>query len=156
MITGAWGLSGHVKVQPDTDFPDRFAPGSTLYLDSRPVKVKLSRANKGAYVVKLDAASNRSQAESLRGQFLTIPQAELSALPEGTYYHFDLLDMAVHTDEGEHLGHIRDVISTGGNDVYVVGREGAADLLIPAIAQVVTEVDVDAQHMTVHLLEGLR
>ncbi|HAL46776.1 MAG TPA: 16S rRNA processing protein RimM, partial [Dehalococcoidia bacterium] len=48
------------------------------------------------------------------------------------------------------------VISTGGNDVYVVGREGAADLLIPAIAQVVTEVDVDAQHMTVHLLEGLR
>ncbi len=149
-------MSGHVKVQPDTDFPDRFAPGSTLYLDSRPVKVRLSRANKGAYVVKLDAAKNRTQAEELRGQFLTIPQADLATLPEGTYYHFDLIDMEVHSDEGERLGKIKDVLSTRGNDVYVVIREGSPDLLIPAIAKVVLEVDVDAQRMTVHLLEGLR
>ncbi|HJO81730.1 MAG: ribosome maturation factor RimM [SAR202 cluster bacterium] len=156
IITGAWGLNGHVKVQPDTDFPDRFEPDATLYLRSRPIKVRSSRPAKGSYVVKLDSASNRTEAEALRGQFLTLPQADLQELPEGHYYHFDLLDMAVYTDEGEHLGRIKEVLSTRGNDVYVVERDGSSDLLVPAISRVVREVDVEGQRMTVRLLEGLR
>ncbi len=66
-----------------------------------------------------------------------------------------MLGIAVVEDNGRKLGHIKDVIETGANDVYVVEMEEKKDLLIPAIKQCILKVDVEAGQMDVHLLEGL-
>ena len=155
-MTGAWGIRGHVKVQPQTDLPERFKPGSSLYLDGVAAKVAASRPNKGGYVILLDSVPDRNMAETLRGSWLTIPETDLEPLPNDTFYHFQLVDMEVYTDEDEHLGQIAEIIETPGNDVYIVRRTDERDLLIPAIKDVILDVDTESSRMTVHLLPGLR
>lgn len=155
-VTGPWGIRGHVKAQSQTDSPGRFEPGSELYLDGAPARVVSSRPHKVGYVVRLDSVPDRNAAESSRGALLTVPEVELSELPEDTYYHFQLVDMEVFTEEGERLGRIGEIIETPGNDVYIVREPGERDLLIPAIRDVILDVDTDSSRMTVRLIPGLR
>ena len=155
-VTGAWGILGHVKVQPQTALSERFDQGSTLYVDGILTRVASMRPNKGGYVVLLESVPDRNAAESLRGAYLTIPERELLELPENTFYHFQLVEMDVFTDEDEYLGRIAEIIETPGNDVYIVRQPNERDLLLPAIKDVVLNVDTESSRMTVHLLPGLR
>ena len=154
-LLGPWGRRGEIKLRPLTDFPARFAPGSALYLDGAPVTVQGSRPHKTGLVVKLREVNGRGAASRLRDSFLTVPSDELPELDESTYYHFQIVGMEVCTAGGERLGAVREILETGSNDVYVVGRPSARDLLVPAIADVVIEIDVAARRMTVELPEGL-
>jgi 16S rRNA processing protein RimM len=72
-----------------------------------------------------------------------------------TYLVKDLAGCEVVTADGEALGRLRDVLPTGGNDVFVVG-EGAAEILVPAIKSVVLSIDLDQRRITVDLPKGLR
>jgi 16S rRNA processing protein RimM len=155
VVTGAFGLNGDVKVELHTSFSDRFSQGSELFLDGRLVTVQTVRAQKKQLVVKLDAINNRDKAESIGGHFLTIPEKQLQSLPQNQFYHFELLEMSVFTEDDTHLGALSEIITTPGNDVYVVQKDGFRDLLLPALASVVLEVDVSTKRMTVRLLEGL-
>ena len=77
-------------------------------------------------------------------------------LKEKEYFIADLIGLSVISDEGEELGELSDVLSTGANDVYVVEKENTKDLLIPAIRECIRNVDLEQRVMTVHLLPGLR
>ena len=138
-----------------SDAPKRFAPGSMLRLRGRSTRVERSRKGKRGLLVKLDAANDRTQAEALRGSELTVLPSEVEPLPDGMYYHFQILDMRVVTDGAEQLGAVSEIIVTGGNDVYVVHEEGRRDILIPALPDVVLDVNVEAGVMTVCLPDGL-
>ena len=76
-------------------------------------------------------------------------------LSPGSYYHFQILDMEVWTLSGELLGAVTDILSTGSNDVYVVSK-GGSETLLPAIQDVVLDVDLEKGRITVDLPEGLR
>lgn len=154
-IRSAWGLRGDVSVEVLSDAPKRFAPGSLLRLRGRSTRVEHSRKGKRGLLVKLDAVNDRTQAEALRGSELTVLPCEVEPLPDGVYYHFQILDMRVVTDGGEQLGTVKEIIVTGGNDVYVIHEEGRRDILIPALPDVVLDVDVEAGVMTVDLPDGL-
>lgn len=78
----------------------------------------------------------------------------LPASPD-TYYHFQILDMEVWTQSGEFLGKVNDILSTGSNDVYVVNH-GKDEVLVPAMHDVVLEVDLGKGRITVDLPDGLR
>ena len=153
VIVGAWGLRGDVKVETHSDYPDRFAPGSSVYLDNERRKVLRVHNHKVGYVVGLDGVPDRTSAELLRGKTLTVPASELPGLDDGTFFYFDIIDMDVHTADGDDLGRIEEIISAGGNDVYVV-RGGGREVLIPAARDYVDEVDVERGIMTVSLPEG--
>jgi 16S rRNA processing protein RimM len=84
-----------------------------------------------------------------------VPEGMAPPLPEGAYYHFQIVDMRVYTRGKEYLGIITQVLSTGSNDVYVVCHQGR-ELLVPALEGVVREVDVEGRRMVVDLPEGLR
>lgn len=155
-IVAPSGIRGELKVAPLTDFPHRFAPGSTLYLDGRAARVVSARQHKRGVVVKLDLVNDRNHAESLRGSSLTIPADDLETLPEGSYYHFQIIGIEVWSEDGERLGEVAEIIDTGGNDVYLVRSEGRKDLLVPSIESVVLKTDIPANRMTVRLPEGLR
>ena len=155
-ITGSWGLRGDVKVQPQTDFSERFSTGSELHVDGRREIIEASRSYRGGYVIRLSDVTDRTTADSMQGLLLTVPEDEIPALPEDTFYHFQLIDMQVFSDEGESLGVIVEILDTSANDVYVVRGDEGPDLLIPAIRETVLDVDVDAGRMTVYLTPGLR
>ncbi len=156
VIRSAWGLRGDVSVEPLSDAPDRFAPGGVLYLRGKPVRIERARPAKRGLLLKLDAVADRTQAEALRGERLTILPDQAEPLPDGVYYHYQIIGMRVQTDEGEPLGVITEIIVTGGNDVYVIAKPGSRDLLIPALPDVVLDVDVPNGLMLVSLPDGLR
>ena len=154
-IRSAWGLRGDVSVEVLSDSPKRFAPGSFLRLRGKPTRVERSRKGKRGILVKLDAADDRTQAEALLGEELTVLPEQVEPLPDGVYYHFQILDMRVMTDADERLGVVSEIIVTGGNDVSVVHEEGRRDILIPAIPDVVLDVDVHNDVILVSLPDCL-
>ncbi len=154
VVGGPWGVRGHVKVASLTDLPERFSPGSQLLLDDRPIHVQSSRSYKGGLVIKLREIDSRQAAEVLRGKLLQVPKDRAEPLPKGRYYHFQILDMQVWTKEEHFLGTVKEILTTGSNDVYVV-RGDSKEVLIPALEDVVLEVDTEKGRMTVDLPEGL-
>ena len=115
-----------------------------------------ARRHKSAFVVKLDLVSDRTHAQSLRGVDLTVHENELMTLPGGSYFHFQIVGIGVWTEEGEYLGDVKEILSTGSNDVYVVRGGGDKDVLVPSLGGVVLEVILDQKRMVVRLPEGLR
>ncbi len=154
-IRGARGLRGDLRVEVLSDFPDRFAPNSIVYLDYQPTRVIRSEALKKGILLKLRNIDDRTAAEALLGRYLTVPESDVGPLPEGSYYHFQILDMEVWNEEGGRVGDVREILSTGGNDGYVVRRDGQKELLVPAIEDVIMHVDVSTNSITVRLPEGL-
>ncbi len=153
-VIGPWGLKGDLKIEPDTDSPKRFAPDSALYLNGQATTVARSRKSRQAIVVKLDLVNDRTHAESLRGALLTIPLADLEPLPEGTFYHFEIVDADVWTETGQFLGRVKEILQTGAHDVYVV-VQGDREVLVPAVADIVLEVSVEESKIVVRLPDGL-
>lgn len=165
------GLRGEVRVEIHTDSPERFALYERVYL--APTRADpdtaglLSASAATAYAIeshrfhskwvllKLAGVSDRTQAEALIGLWVWIAPEQAVPLEEGEVYLHDMLGLDVFTDEGEELGRIVQIIETGASPVYVV-RGLRGELLIPDTEEVVLNVDLGAQQVTVHLIEGLR
>ena len=154
-IKGAWGIHGDVKIDLLSDVPDRFEPGNIVHVKNKSTRVQRSRPIRGGMVVKLDIVNDRNQAALLRGQEITVKPEQVSPPPQGSYYHFQVLGLDVLSQEGENLGRVREIIETGANDVYVVHLEGRRDVLIPALEDVILDVDLERGSMTVRLPDGL-
>lgn len=152
-IVGAWGLRGDVKVEAQSDFPDRFVPGGIVYMDNDRCVILRVHEHKVGYVVGLDVVPDRTAAERLRGKRLTVPASELPELDGGTFFYFDIIDMAVQTADGDELGRVAEILSSGGNDVYLVRGDGG-EVMIPAAREYVEEIDVERGVMTVSLPDG--
>ena len=139
-----------------TDFPGRFEAGSELWIEREDASftVERSRWQKGQAVLKLSAVDDRERADALRGRYLRVPGSHLAELEEGEYYLFQLMGLTAVTEEGRELGQVKDVLQTGANDVYVVDTP-QGELLLPAIRDVIKQVDLGAGRLVVHLLPGL-
>ena len=153
-VLGAWGVRGSLKVEPLTDFPERFAAGAELWLDGERRRVQGSHVHRGNIVIELSGVQTREVAASLRGHLLELPESDLHALDEDEYYQHDLIGLRVRTGAGEELGRVISLLPTGANDVLVVrGEKG--EYLLPMIADVVQRVDVAGGEIVVEVLEGL-
>ncbi|MBM4466036.1 MAG: 16S rRNA processing protein RimM [Chloroflexi bacterium] len=155
-VTRPWGTRGEVKVEIMTDFPDRFSLLRKVHLGPEAMAFALEsfRLHKGAALLKLEGCHDWAAAEKLRGQLVQIPIEEAVPLEEDEYYQHQIVGLAVWTVGGEYLGTVDEVISTGSNDVYVVRDEGR-EVLIPAIEDVVLEIDLSQRRLVVELMEGL-
>ena len=155
-VLGLHGAGGLVRVQVFSDDPHRFEPGRTVFCDDTPLVISSAVTRRPQrLIVGFDGVDSPAAATPLVGQWLTIPESWVAELPEGEYFHFQLLGLKVVTDSGEFLGEIVEVIETGSNDVYVVSGDGG-QVLIPAIASVVKDVRVETGLMVVRLMEGMR
>lgn len=155
-IINTHGLRGEVKVIPWTDTPDVFEDLETLYLKNNDVlTISSVKYQKNNLIVKFKELGDINEAEKLKNQVLYVERSALGELPEGVYYIADLIGLSVRKETGEEVGKIKDVLQTGANDIYVVAREGAKDLLVPVIPNVVLSVDIDGGEVTVSLPDGL-
>jgi 16S rRNA processing protein RimM len=129
----------------------------TVYLGEElvPAVVEGRQLHARRAVLKLEGVDQRAEAEKLRGLLIQVPVDEAVPLDQGEYYLYQIVGLEVWTKEGEYLGRVAEVLETGSNDVYVV-REGGREILIPALSDVVLEVDLEENRMEVHLMEGLR
>jgi len=160
-MIGAHGLTGEVRVELHTDFPERFAPGSTILLgeELRPYAIEGTREHRGMILLVLAGVTDRTMAEDLRGEWLFIPETAAMPLAEGEYWVHDIIGLAVTDESGLPIGRVTDVLQTGANDVYIIAPQETInrgkELLIPATAEVVQQVDIAGGTMTIRLIPGL-
>ena len=149
-----WGNKGKLKVKVVTDFPERFTPSAEVYINRQSTTIESSEWHRGNLIVKLGSVDNIEAAQRLRGQPIEIPQSQLLPLPEGHYYHFQLIGLEVLTIQGDRLGNITEIITAQSNDVYIV-RGDSGEILIPAIEDVIKSIDLDKGQMVIEPIEGL-
>jgi len=162
LVVGAHGLHGELKVQLLTDDPRRFGQLERVFLgmeDTEPTPWHLVsyRLHKGRALLQIEGCSDRAEAQALRGCLIQVPIDEAIPLEEGQYFEHQIIGLEVWTVASDHLGRIDEIIHTGSNEVYVVHGAGPDlnEILIPAIAGVVLEIDLAAGRLVVELPEGL-
>lgn len=158
-IVGTHGYKGTVKVATLTDFPQRFKELKKVIVwhgkNQVEMTVESSGEYKGMILMKLTGIESKEEAQLYRNALLCVKEEEIYPLPEGYYYHFQLVGLAVYDMEKGYLGVLKEVLETGANDVYVVESEQYGEILIPALKQVVLDVDLTEKKMQVKLLDGL-
>jgi 16S rRNA processing protein RimM len=162
-IVGVHGLRGELKVNILTDDPHRFGLLERVFVgleDEEPVPWQLEgyRLHKRRALLKLGNCDDRATAETLRRRLIQVPREEALPLEDGQYFEHQIVGLEVWTAGGEHLGQVAEVVYTGANEVYVIrsASPGERELLIPAIEEVVLEVDLEGGRLVVELIEGLR
>ena len=157
-ILRAHGIRGEVVIVRFGDSPGLLEPGSRLRLrvgqgGELDAVVASARPVKGTWVVALEGVETRNDAEALAGAVLVTDRAALPALEAGRYYEFEIVGLAVVSEEGETLGTVREILDAGANDVYVIdGPRG--EWLLPA-GPMVRNIDLAAGRLVVHVLPGL-
>ena len=151
------GLRGEMRVQPETDFPERLEMlgQAVLVTDERSEAVRIEAVRRAgdAVLVKVAGIDTPEAVDPWRGAALAVPREMAAPLPEGRHYIFDILGMTVETDQGQVLGTVDEVIRTPGNDVYVV--RGARELLVPAISSVVLRIDPTHRRIVIRPMPGM-
>lgn len=157
-ITAPHGVRGEVRVFPLTDFPDRFKGLQRLFLgpDERPVGVRFRGFVKGMIILAIEGVTDRDQADRLRLQYLQVPKSEVHPLPEGSYYVFDLVGLAVVDPDGNALGRL--VAVDGGStahDLYVVETAPGKRYMVPAVKAFVKAIDLAKGLVVIAPIPGL-
>lgn len=155
------GVGGMLKVFPYSDFPARINLLSRVELvtasERRSLHIEKANIYGRFWLIKFRDIDTREAAGCLSGSGLVIPKHERICLPEGYYYHDQLIGLKVYEINGTFLGAIADIISTGGHDLYLVSQaEGKGkEILIPAVKEFVREIDLNGRFLSVELPEGL-
>jgi len=151
------GLHGEIIMDVLTDFPERLHPGITLYVgpEYQPLRLRSRRWHAAALLVTFEGYDTPEQAGEYRNQMAYVTTADRPPLPEGEYYHHQLIGLKVISEQGELLGKVTEILATGANDVYVVRGEIGAEILIPAVDEFVQAVDLDRGELRVRMAAGL-
>ena len=151
------GVRGELLLETLTDLPAPLDEVETVYLGdvAEPHPLAGVRRYRGQWLMRLKDCPDRDAVEAFRGQLVQIRIEASVPPPPGSYYHLQIIGLAVVTEAGEALGQVTEILETGANDVYVV-TSPAGEILLPAIQTVIRQIDLESKRMTVHLLEGLR
>ncbi|MEJ2302784.1 MAG: ribosome maturation factor RimM [Anaerolineales bacterium] len=151
------GVRGEILMDVYTDFPERLKAGVTVYIgpERMPAHIHSTRKQPPAMLIAFEQYESREQVGVLRNLLVQVRADDRPALPEGQYYHHQLLGMRVVEESGEGLGVLSGILETGANDVFVVTTEKGREILLPATDEVLLEIDLDRKQVRVHLLPGL-
>jgi len=151
------GVGGEALVEIYTDFPERLALKTLIFVGAahQPLTIRKRRPHKDGLLLAFEDITTPEQVGLLRNLMISIPAADRPPLPEGEYYHHQILGLSVVDEDGQELGKLAEILETGANDVYVVTRDDGTELLLPAISDVLLDVDLPRKTMRVHLLPGL-
>lgn len=158
-IVNSYGIKGFFKVVPFTDDITRFDDLKSIYIEKNKKlekkEIEEVKYHKNLVLLKIKGIDDINDTEQYKNCYLKIDRKDAVELPEDTYFITDLIGIEVYTEQGELLGNIVDIFPTGSNDVYVVKNELGKQILLPAIGDVIKNVDIENKKMIVHLLEGM-
>ncbi|MFO7951891.1 MAG: ribosome maturation factor RimM [Bacillota bacterium] len=160
-ILAPHGIGGQVRVYPYSDFPERVAFLKEVILEAEQGQKTLVVENASRHgrnwLIKFEEVNTRDEAENLRDTLIFIPREERMPLPEGYYYHDQLIGLEVYTEEGVYLGILGNVITNGAHDQLLVklAKRSGKEVMIPAVKEFVKEIDLIAGKVIVSLPKGL-
>lgn len=158
-IVNSYGLKGQMKIVPFTDDITRYSDLKTIYIEInkqlKEFKIEQVKYHKNNVLIKLEGIDDINDTEQFKNCFVKVDRRNAVKLPEDTYFIVDLIGLEVFTEENVLLGKIVDVFPTGSNDVYVVKDELGKQILLPAISEVIKNVDIPNKKMIVNLIKGL-
>lgn len=151
------GVHGELMMVVYTDFPERIHPGVMVYVGEKHIlyKIRTRRQHKNALLIAFQEYRTPEEAGALRNQLVYVRTEDRPPLPEGEYYHHQLIGLRVKTDSGQVLGVVKDILETGANDILVVRPESGPEILIPVVDEFVLAYDLGQGEITVRLLPGL-
>lgn len=162
-IVNTQGIKGEVRVISQTDFPEkRYKKGNVLYLfregkDVAELTIKSHRKHKNFDIVSFENHPNINDVEKYRDGILKVKKDEVGQLEENAFYYHEIIGCEVVDETGELLGTVKEILSPGANDVWVVKHKqhGKKDILLPYIESVMLDVNVTDKKITVEIPEGL-
>lgn len=159
-IVNTHGIRGEVRVIRITDFDERFEVGSKLWIRTNEGKllhaeVESHRKHKNFDLVAFKGWNNINDVEHLKGSMLMVNKDDLGELEDDEFYYFQIIGLEVYTVSDEYIGKIKEILSPGANDVWVVKAKSGKEYLIPYIDDVVKEVNLEAGRTVIEPMEGL-
>lgn len=160
-IVNTQGIKGEVRVISQTDFPElRYKKGSVLMLfqDGKkpiPLVIKSHRKHKNFDIVSFEDHPWINDVEKYRDGILKIEKDQVGELEDNEFYYHEIIGLTVVNEEGEELGKVKEILSPGANDVWVVQRIKKKDMLLPYIESVIKTVDLEKGEVVVEIPEGL-
>ena len=159
VITQTHGIKGEVKVFPTTDDPARFRKLKHVIMVTGKERLDMEISGvkffKQYVIIRFQGIDSINDAEKYKGARLYVTRDNAVRLRKDEYFVADLIGMKIVTEDGEPFGIMKDVMVTGANDVYVVEREDASEILFPAIRECVRNIDMEQGVITVHIMDGL-
>ncbi|MGB2782316.1 MAG: ribosome maturation factor RimM [Atribacterota bacterium] len=158
-VLSTQGNKGEIKVLPLTDSIDRFKKLTSIFIrknnNRKTLDVEKIRIKENMVIIKLKDIENINDAKTVVGSCLEVERENAVKLPKGTYFVFEIIGLKVYDENNIFLGKVENVISTGSNDVYVVNKKDKEELYIPAIHDVVKNIDLENKRITINMVDGL-
>jgi 16S rRNA processing protein RimM len=154
------GIAGEMILEIWSDFPERLRPGKRVYAgeERQPLHILRLRPyaeHENMFLITFQECQDREQTDKLRNALVYVRADEIPPLPEGEYYHHQIVGLRVITDDGRFLGRVSEIIETAAHDVFVVRTQDGAEVLLPVVDEVILEINLASGEMRVHLLQGL-
>jgi 16S rRNA processing protein RimM len=159
-IARAHGLRGEVRVTPLTDHPERFERVTECVLwdaardEREPRRITTARRHGDALLVSFEGCRSPEEAQALVGRLIALPRSQALPAPEGSFYPWQLEGARVTTEDGRLVGRVTGIEPSGAHDLWVVAGEGR-EHLIPAVPDIVIDVDIAAGRVVIRPPEGL-
>ncbi|KGX83685.1 ribosome maturation factor RimM [Pontibacillus marinus] len=160
-VVNTHGVRGEIRVIQVTDFDDRFVVGNEVYWVSPdnqeqvPLTIDAYRTHKNFHLLHFQGYDNINDVERFKGGTLAITKEQQTPLDEGEFYYHEIIGCHVETTDGSTIGKVKEILSPGANDVWVIQRPQQKDVLIPYIEQVVKQVDPENEKIIIEPMEGL-
>ncbi len=151
------GVRGDILLEIMTDFPERLKPGLILYAgeERQELRIVKARQHDNLLILKFAGYVSPEQVSELTNKVLFIKVADIPPLPDGEYYHHQLIGMQVVDENNRILGNVTSLLETGANDVLVLRSPAGAELLLPWNMEFIHQVDVNHNMIVFHLIPGL-
>lgn len=151
------GIEGEILMDVLTDFPERLQVGKTFFAgpEHEPIKLAGIRGHDRDKIVRIVGYDSPDTVGRFRNAILYVKADDVPPLPEGQYYHHELLGLAIVDEAGQNLGRLDQILETGANDIYVVKSPENKELLLPAIEDVVLEINLEKGEIRVRPPEWL-
>lgn len=150
-IINTHGIRGEVKIKPTTDDVNRFKSLKEAYIDEKEIFISGCKFQPGKVILKIEGIDSIEEAEKLKNKLIKVKREKAVQLPEDTYFAVDIIGCEVYEETGNKIGTVDDIIYTGSNDVYWV--KGENEVLIPALKDIVLEIDINDKKIIIKPLD---
>jgi 16S rRNA processing protein RimM len=146
-------LDGFLGLYIEDEDASAVQPGSTVYLDDNPHRVRALRRVDRGYQVAFEGIDDRPAAEDVRGLDVTVESPR--DLEEGEFWPGDLIGLAVHDQAGNRLGTVVDVRFGAGQERLAVEMVGGSTFEVPFVSDLVPVVDLAGHRIEIVAIPGL-
>lgn len=163
-ILDAHGIRGGLKVQPFAAEPEALLGTRRWFLQAPatpgpqvasplPERLKITQVRRQGdlVVASAEGIADRNAAEALRGARIFVSRASFPSVGEGEYYWVDLIGLEVVNRQGERLGGVAGLLTTGPHCVLRITppEADAEERMVPFVSAYVDRVDLPGRRITV-------